>query len=310
MALILPRLPNPDQLTNSLDALQNAQLTNGSWDNDVYTTALALRAFQITHNPDLAQITGTIIDGQTGSPLSGVTIQLSGTDTQITNSLGEFNFLSLLAGNYTLQISTNLTSEIQLKPGQNINLGQIRLFTETTNIQGTITDTSTQTPLPGVAIQITGHNDTIHTDEQGAYIITQLTPGEVILQATLDGYLTASTTLTLTADTTHIVSLTLSPDQAILEGIISDGSQQNVVLAGAKIYIDSTQLAQTDTNGKYRIEGLASGTHNINIELHGYDSLTGTITTPSNTTITLTSQLHPTGTTPTTRQCQHHRQNH
>ncbi|TGO03143.1 hypothetical protein PN36_12095 [Candidatus Thiomargarita nelsonii] len=294
MALILPRLPNPDQLSNSLDALQTAQLTNGSWDNDVYTTALALRAFQITHNPDLAQITGTIIDGQTGSPLTNITIQL-GTDTQITNSLGEFNFLSLVAGNYTLQISTNLTSEIQLKPGQNLSLGQIRLFTETTNIQGTITDASTQAPLPGVAIQITGHNDTIHTDEQGAYIITQLSPGDVILQATFDGYLTASTTLTLSAGTTHIVSLTLSPDQAILEGIVSDS---NGVLAGANIYIDGTQLTQTDTNGSYRIEGLASGTHNISVELDGYDSLTGTVTTPSNTTITLTSQLYPTGTTP------------
>jgi hypothetical protein len=47
---ILPRLPNPDSLSDSLDALQTAQLTNGSWDNDVYTTALALRAFQTTHN--------------------------------------------------------------------------------------------------------------------------------------------------------------------------------------------------------------------------------------------------------------------
>ncbi|MEN8218750.1 MAG: carboxypeptidase-like regulatory domain-containing protein, partial [Pseudomonadota bacterium] len=170
-------------------------------------------------------------------------------------------------------------------------------FTSTTSIQGTITDASTQAPLSGVAIQITGLSDTIYTDSQGAYAVTQLTPGEVILQATLDGYLTASSSLTLTAGTSHIVSLTLSPDQAILEGIVSDS---NGVLVGANIYIDGTLLTQTDTDGSYRIEGLASGIHHISIELDGYDSLASSVTIPSNTIVTLSPQLYPTGTTPPT----------
>ncbi len=44
---ILPRLSNPNDIANPLAALRTAQLANGSWDNNVYTTALALRIKRI-----------------------------------------------------------------------------------------------------------------------------------------------------------------------------------------------------------------------------------------------------------------------
>ena len=44
---ILPRLNNRDEISGTIDALRAAQLANGSWDNHVYTTALALRIKRI-----------------------------------------------------------------------------------------------------------------------------------------------------------------------------------------------------------------------------------------------------------------------
>ena len=38
---IIPRLSHFDEISSYLDNLRSAQLANGSWDNDVYTTALA-----------------------------------------------------------------------------------------------------------------------------------------------------------------------------------------------------------------------------------------------------------------------------
>ena len=54
-------------LAGNLSALRAAQLTDGSWESQVYTTALALRALKLSEatpaTPGLASIRGTLIDG-------------------------------------------------------------------------------------------------------------------------------------------------------------------------------------------------------------------------------------------------------
>ena len=79
---ILPRLPDPSLVAESIAYLEPMQLENGSWDDDVYTTALALRALHLARagipNPDLGAVVGFAIDGNTGFPLRGVTVELSG----------------------------------------------------------------------------------------------------------------------------------------------------------------------------------------------------------------------------------------
>jgi len=309
---ILPRLTNLDDLSSTRDALRNAQSDNGSWDNDVYTTALTLRALAMAEspepNPDLGQITGIVIDGQTGSALSGISVQLNGTATnrQITNAAGEFNFTGLLAGHYTVQIgtegNTHLTAETLIKRSQQLNLGGLRLFPEgTTRLQGTITDATTGEPLTGATLNITGITDAIITDDQGTYLINNPTPGEALIQAQHQGYLTASNTITITAGTSLVVPLTLSPDQITLQGTITDG-QTGLGLAGANIFINGTPIAQTEADGSYLLTDLPSrGEHGmqIRLELDHYEPVESHLTVPTGTTLVFSPQLHPTGTQPT-----------
>jgi len=306
---ILPRLSSLDEVSASLEALRAAQNQNGSWNNDIYSTALALRALKIAEspepNPDLGQIAAVVIDGQTGLALSGVTVQLTGTTTanQLTNSAGEFQFSGLPAGNYSIQLSTEggtgLTAETQVKRGQQVNLGDIRLFQEgATILQGTVTDATTGEPLAGATIEATGLSEATVTDNQGAYLISNLDPGQVLIQARHEGYLTASNSVTVTAGTSLVVSLALSPDRAILDGIITDGNTE-APLAGANIIINGTVAAQTDAEGRYHLPNLSSSEHHIVVEHDGYDSVSGLITLPTQTTLIFSPQLYPTGTTPT-----------
>ena len=302
---ILPRLTSVTELATSVEALRSAQLANGSWNNDVYTTALALRALAIADspqpNPDLGQIKGTVIDGQTGLPLSKVTIQLSGTSTgsQITNANGKFHFSGIMAGDYTIQIGNEtenlLTAETVISPGQQINLGGVQFFrdTGTTAIQGTITHAKTGEPLPGVTITISNRNETIVTNAQGAYLISNIEPGEIIIQTSLAGYLTVTSTLTVTSGATRIVSLALSPDTATLLGVVTE-AQTAIPLAGVNLLQNGTPIAQTSADGSYRIE-LPSGEHTIQIEHDGYESITNQLTLTAQLTLNYSPILSPIG---------------
>jgi len=306
---ILPRLTNRDEISGTIDALRAAQLANGSWDNDVYTTALALRALHMAEtpipNPDLGQIMGTVIDGQTGLALSGINVQLTGTTTSIqtTNPAGEFNFSGLIAGNYTVQIGDDgagLTTDTQVNQGQMVNLGNIRFFrgTDITTIQGTITDATTSEALVGATILVTGITETIVTNEQGSYLVSNIEPGDVMLQASHEGYLTASTNVTVTAGATLLFSLALSPDVVAIKGIVTDGNT-NAPLSGAQIFLNGTLAAQTEADGSYLMEGLSSGEVHLLIEHDGYDPIVNTVTLPTHTIVTFSPQLYPTGSNPT-----------
>jgi hypothetical protein len=306
---ILPRLSNLDEVSASLEALRVAQNQNGSWNNDIYSTALALRALKTAEspepNPDLGQMAAVVIDGQTGLALSGVTVQLTGTTTanQLTNSAGEFQFSGLPAGNYNIQLSTEgetrLTAETQVNRGQQVNLGELRLFQEgATILQGTVTDATTGEPLAGANIEITGVTDAIVTNAQGAYLVNNLTAGHVMIQARHEGYLTASNSVTVTAGTSFVVSLALSPDRAILEGLITDANTE-APLVGANIIINGTVATQTDAEGRYHLPNLPSSEYSIVVEHDGYDSVNHLISLPTQTTLIFSPPLYPTGTTPT-----------
>jgi hypothetical protein len=306
---LLARLPTLESLSASLEALRTAQNQNGSWNNDIYSTALALRALKTAEspepNPDLGQMAAVVIDGQTGLALSGVTVQLTGTTTanQLTNSAGEFQFSGLPAGNYNIQLSTEgetrLTAETQVNRGQQVNLGELRLFQEgATILQGTVTDATTGEPLAGANIEITGVSDAIVTNAQGAYLVNNLTAGHVMIQARHEGYLTASNSVTVTAGTSFVVSLALSPDRAILEGLITDANTE-APLVGANIIINGTVATQTDAEGRYHLPNLPSSEYSIVVEHEGYDSVNHLISLPTQTTLIFSPPLYPTGTTPT-----------
>src|SRR5206468_2270025 len=75
---LVPSVTEPSVMSTSVHALQALQRPDGSWEDDVYSTALAVRALTLTTlsqpNPDLGGITGQVVSAQTGLPLAQVTV--------------------------------------------------------------------------------------------------------------------------------------------------------------------------------------------------------------------------------------------
>jgi hypothetical protein len=135
---IIPQLPQLDEISSYLDALRTAQLANGSWDNDVYTTALALRALEMAEtpipNPDLGHLAGIVVDATNNNPLSNVEIVATFEDEPIhliSDQEGHFEIheLSGLTGklSFTIKNYLPLTLDIVLRTGETLDLGQVRL---------------------------------------------------------------------------------------------------------------------------------------------------------------------------------------
>ena len=79
---ILPSWPYPPitALGSAINYLTTTQSANGSWNDDPYSTALALKALYLSENkpspppppPAGGKITGTAIDKVTGQKVAGV----------------------------------------------------------------------------------------------------------------------------------------------------------------------------------------------------------------------------------------------
>jgi hypothetical protein len=108
---ILPGLADTGSEQTALDVLSAAQLPEGSWENDAYLTALALRvlflAGQETPNPDLASISGTVVDANTGNPVAGASVVLDKASLNATtDAQGNFRFARLSTGAERLSVAS------------------------------------------------------------------------------------------------------------------------------------------------------------------------------------------------------------
>ncbi|MCP4928201.1 MAG: hypothetical protein GY918_03985, partial [Gammaproteobacteria bacterium] len=254
-------------LADSLSALRNAQLSDGSWENDVYTSALALRALALAETPPsntgLANVLGSVIDGQTGLPLNGVTVNLTGSSTQsiVTSQDGMFAFHDLLLGDYTVQLTKTdyapLTASTVLNNGQTLNIGTLQLLqadTATTALlRGIITDADTGAPLTEVSVSVTGVSGSVLTDAAGNYQITNIPPGNVTIEASKDGYSTATGTANLNAGNLFVFSPALTPVSAPvtqLRGTVTDATTLLPVEAATiSVTGASSAITATDSNG-------------------------------------------------------------
>ena len=190
MALV-PHLDSTTPVADSLLALEHLQRPDGSWDRDVYTTALALQALalaaQPVSNPDLGSIQGQVIDGSTGVTLAGVTVTLSGganDTTLVTSSDGLFQFQGLAAADYQLSVRLThyspVTTVTTVPVGRTVDLGVLHLLGNSANpttgtVMGVVTDEGTQAPLAGATVTVNGHTTTTASD--GRYQLPNVLPG-------------------------------------------------------------------------------------------------------------------------------------
>jgi hypothetical protein len=316
---ILPTLTDSTVLQDSASALRSQQLPVGSWADDVYTTALALRALTLADapptapaNPDLASVQAIVVDGQTGLPLSGVLVTLDGATNRslVTSSDGLARFTELpTPGQYAVEFVLadygTVMTVTTASTGGLIDFGAIQLTKQATattgTIKGVVTDSSASQPLPDVLIAASTGQSTV-SDGNGLYQISGVPAGSVTLTGTKGGYSSASATAMLPAGGILIFSPALTsvtePITA-LQGVVTDAVTAEP-LEGARVSLSGATTASSTTgpDGRYRIEGLNPGATTILIALSGYDATTAAATVQTNSITTFSPRLYLQNTAP------------
>jgi hypothetical protein len=255
---------------NTLVYLYAKQLPNGSWNDDPYSTALALRALHIAASDEppvtTGTVTGKVVNSSTEQPLNGVpvVVQNNSDIAGVTNITGDFTLADVPEGSLTIKISmqgyVTATTTLDIVSGTINNLGTIPLSPNPTAgiIKGTVTDTASGQPLEGVTIMVTGSfNSSAITDADGGFIFTGVTPGSVTVTADKAGYYLVSGTGTVVAEGTLFFNPQMSTtppaiSTGSLTGTVIDGST-NAAVQGAIITLESGESTVTDLQGGFII---------------------------------------------------------
>lgn len=269
-----------------VDALAAEQHANGSWNNDPYLSAIALRALFLVAQPPApattVAVSGKVLDGANASALAAVTVQiLSGVQATVpTDAQGNYRFASVTPGTLTLRFSKlgygskDLT--VTFSAGQNVNLGSISLvpMALTASLKGVVRN-QTGTPLAGVTIAV-GTASTL-TDALGAYQIAGLSPGLATVAAITPDYLTVSAELTMVAGTSYTFSPNLiaktatPPATTSVSGAVLDAATGQG-LAGATVQLGA--LAQTSgTGGAFTFASTSAGAFVLTVSASGYQTI-------------------------------------
>lgn len=282
-------------LTASVNALSAAQLNDGSFNGDVYTTALALYALHLATlpAPDEITLSGKLIDGQSGNPLVSATVEITGVSNEslLTDTTGAFAFKNLAAGSYFVKASApgygSITLTTLVFKGSKPNLGVLKLTklavdpvtgnpVTTGTVRGVVTDRRTSSPISGVVVGIPSLGLSATTDASGAYQISNVAAGNLSLIVAKSGYTDVSATAQLTAQQTLLFSPSLQEYIALgvsISGVISEYST-DTPLVGARIDILKEGVvvasALSNVTGQYAIKDIAAADIEIKVSLVDY----------------------------------------
>jgi len=296
--VLLPLVMDKLVLEKNIDFIRSSQIPNGSWDNDIYISALSLyslNAFetksyetpQINENNTILQ--GVLTDFESGQVLSGVKIILSGANsrTLFTDSMGYYRIDNLDTGITKMHLSLDgyqsieYTERLQENTKYTINRSLSKLSNVGNNISilGVLNDSITGAPLSGVKIVLNGTNNrTLYSDVNGKYDIEKLEPNITKIHFSLDGYVDSELNIDLKDNTRYTLDRKLNKvlieaTVNILGGVISDTGTR---ISDAKVSINNLYLEDlTNSEGVYQFTGLKlkeNETLDLFVESDGYQN--------------------------------------
>lgn len=287
-------------LGGAVNYLTATQASNGSWNDDPYSTALALKALHLAENKPLpppppetgGRLTGTVMDAATNIKLSGVFVALENNQliNTTTDSSGNFTLNDVPAGTQTVTFSLTdydmYTKSVNVADRAIISMGSILMISKysTGTIKGTVIDEA-GLPLPDVAIAVTGAwSGSAMTGADGTFLFTYVTPGEVTISAAKAGYQTATGSGTVFARTTLSFSprLSTAPPQVITGSLIGRvvDDQWGLPISplpgepGVTITVSGGVTAAPNDQGYFTIQGLAPNTYQVTVGMNGFVSQT------------------------------------
>ncbi len=224
-------------------------------------------------------VKGKVTDSLYGTPLEDVCVSIGLHKTE-TDEDGNYRLTGVLMGpriitacksHYKFYLNTvsvsagkTVISDIAMEP-----------FSTTGELQGTITDSSDNSPLENVRVEV-GSADT-RTDENGFYRLNGIRSGSRSLVATLSGYHQYKTDVTIEAGVTNYYNFSMDEIQetGAVFGIVQDQWTRRH-LEDVKITVASSSTYCNRTGG-YALRGVPVGTQTITAQKSGYENYSDTV---------------------------------
>lgn len=262
-------------------------------------------------DPQATRVIGTIVDADTGTALTGVSISLIGTETRTAQSdaSGAFAFAGVPAGTY--QLVAELTGYTPINGFAAVALGEVSDFgiirmprvtdpdVTTGAVRGIVTAADTGEPLAGAVVNLAGVGSVV-TSSGGEYEFIDVPAGSLSISASSSGYTTVSGTATLVGGGLLVFSPALQPDiqpdDVVVQGIVLDAAT-GAPLAGVKITATGTNSRHTWTlaDGSYRLESIEPGLVRLATEYSGYQAVTAEVTALGSSTVLFSPVLYAEG---------------
>jgi hypothetical protein len=277
-------------LGKAANHLTSSQLADGSWLDDPYATALAVKALYLAENkpqppppPDKGTATGKVIDNSTNALLKAVSVTLesdAGINT-MTDQAGTFSLANCPPGAQKLLFAlpgyAGASTSLVITAGTIVDLGTIPLSPNPTTgmVKGTVTEAATGMPLSGVVIDMTGSaTASTTTAADGTFSFIDVPPGQVTLTASKAGYYAVSGSGNVLAGGTLFFNpqLPTTPPAATTGSLIGKvfDAATNMPIQGASITLSGGPSTTTGSNGAFAITEIAPNTYEITIAAPGY----------------------------------------
>jgi hypothetical protein len=216
-------------------------------------------------------ITGTVTN-TAGAPISGASVS-SGGNGAITGADGGYT-LQVPAGSSTLTAALagyqSASEAVTVTAGQSTQAATLQIQPiNPGNVTGTVVDGNGQ-PLSGATVSAAGL--TTSTAADGSYAVNNLPAGQTTIKASLTGFQSGLTTVTVVAaSTTAAPAITLVSSSGSITGSVK--TTAGAAIAGASVgYGGGT--ATTDGNGNYTLTGVPVGTVQLVASASGFQSAT------------------------------------
>jgi streptogramin lyase len=292
---VLPGLADLSVIEGSDAALRARQLPNGSWVEDPYTTALALRALQAydarksgsTPTP-AGSITGYVAKAGSTEPIEGATVSVTEVPgvAVLTNAEGYFVVPGLPAGTYTLTATragfTSASVVVTARAHLVTLAGTLVLDVASQSglVRGTVFDAADQQPLPSVQVTLAGPGTySVLTSRAGEFDFGAVAPGTYTLRFEKAGYNTLSGTATVVAGQTLSTQLGMTlaggyVDDApgTVRGRVVDG-KTGQPLAGAVFSLGGGLSATSAADGTFQVHSVPRATYAGTVSASSYQTL-------------------------------------
>ncbi len=304
---LIPVTTNVSLYEKSINSILANQSPDGSWESQVYSTALSISALnslaniEVPVDPEKALIRGRLTDAMGGVSIPSASIDVSGVNTEsvVIERDGQFVISNLEAGSYIVIYSApgylSASQSLVLKKGQFADVGTISLSVAPSAalISGVLTDSSTGEPIAGATITVTvnGRSVSAITNENGEYqLLSEL--GEATLTVASESHYEVNANVELAAGSSVSFSPVLllsseeQPDNSAIYGSIAD--EANQALPGVEVsLLGSDKAVITDANGKFTIADAPPEDVAIQIFKSGYQRLHASLIIPERTNVNI-----------------------